>query len=693
VKVTFKATTDKDDENLTYNVYRSGTAQPIYTQVVRSRFWDIPTLTFSDTNLAPGSQAAYRVEASDGVVAVQSFWTPFITVASQHASYPDMVKGDGAGSYWRYEETSGTTAADSVGSNTGTYRTMTLGQPGMMPGTAAAGLATGSSSMVSTTLQTNPQTFSLESWIKTTTVLGGRIVGFGSSRTGTSGSFDRHIYMRNDGKVTFGVFSGSTVTVTSNAALNDGKWHHLVATMAPGRSELFVDGVSQGTNTPAAASVYNGYWRVGSDNLSGWPSRPTSGAMIGSIDEVAVYPVQLAQSDVQWHYSAGSANKPPVASFSSDCTALNCEYDARASSDPDGTVAGYAWNFGDGQTGTGATPSHTYGAGGTYQVRLTVTDNLGATAVVTNAVTVTAPNGTPVADMAVSCTGFACSYDGSGSSDADGTISSWAWDFGDGQTGTGKTTTHTYAAAGNYVVKLVVTDDKGGSGTASTNLTVTVAAAGTVLAKDTFARVLAQGLGSADVGGAWTISGSASRYSVSGGVGNWIMPAPGNAPAAYLKNVQAADTDLSFTVSLDKNATGGGVYLSAIGRSVVNQGEYRAKVRFTSTAKVYLAIVRLTAAGTETYLTAETPIAGLTGTNGEQVGVRIQVTGQGTTAIKSKVWAANGAEPAAWQLEVTDSTAGFQAPGYTGILAQLSGSATNAPVTARVSNYTLTTPR
>lgn len=692
-KVTFKATTDKDDENLTYNLYRSGTTQPIFTQVVRSRFWDIPTLTFTDTNLAPGSQVAYRVEASDGVVAVESFWTPYVTVSSQPASYADIVKGDGAGSYWRFEETSGTTAADSAGNNTGTYRTMRLGDPGILAGTLSAGLPASNSSVASSVQQINPQTFSLESWIKTTTTSGGRIVGFGSSRTNTSGNFDRHIYMRNDGKVMFGVWSGSAVSVTSNAALNDGKWHHLVATMAPGRSELFVDGVSQGTNTPVAASVYNGYWRVGADNLSGWPSRPTSAAMMGSIDEVAVYPVQLTQSDVQWHYSAGSANKPPVASFGSECTALTCEYDASASSDPDGTVAGYSWNFGDGQTGTGRTPSHTYGAGGTYQVLLTVTDNLGATAVVTNAVTVTAPNGMPVAAMTVSCTGFVCSYDGSGSSDQDGTIGTWAWEFGDGQTGTGQTTTHTYAAAGNYAVKLVVTDNRGGTGTASTNLSVSEAPAGTVLAKDTFARTLAQGLGTADVGGPWTISGSASRYSVSGGVGNWIMPAPGNAPAAYLKNVQAADTDLSFNVSLNKNATGGGVYVSAVGRSVVNQGDYRAKVRFISTGRVYLAIVKLTAAGVETYLTPETLIAGLTGTNGEQIGVRIQVTGQGTTAIKSKVWAASGAEPASWQLEVSDSTAGFQAPGYTGIMAQLSGSATNAPVTARVSNYTLTTPR
>ncbi|MGY1693261.1 PKD domain-containing protein, partial [Geodermatophilus sp. SYSU D01105] len=65
--------------------------------------------------------------------------------------------------------------------------------------------------------------------------------------------------------------------------------------------------------------------------------------------------------------------------------------DGSASADADGRVASYAWEFGDGGTGTGATASHTYAAAGTYQVKLTVTDEKGATGTVTRAVTVTAP--------------------------------------------------------------------------------------------------------------------------------------------------------------------------------------------------------------------------------------------------------------------------------------------------------------
>lgn len=692
VKVTVKATLDKDDENLTYKLYRAGTDAPISTQVVRSRFWDIPTVAFTDKNLEPGAQMAYRVEASDGVAAATSFWTPYITVASVSASYPDTVKADGAGSFWRFEETSGTTAADSAGKNTGTYRSMSLRGDGILAGSNSAGLTGSTSSMASSVLQVNPQTFSLETWIKTSTTSGGRIIGFGNSQAGTSSNYDRHIYMRNDGKVVFGVLTGSA-SVTSGAALNDGKWHHLVATMVPGRSELFVDGVSQGTNTPATAQLYNGYWRVGADNLNGWPNQPASAAMMGAVDEVAVYPERLSADDVRWHYSLGSANQSPAASFSSACTDLNCAFDGSASADPDGTIASFAWDFGDGQTATGATSSHDYAASGTYQVRLTVTDNLGATSSQTKSVVVTVPNKAPVAAMKASCEALTCSFYGSASSDPGGSVSSWLWDFGDGQTGTGLTATHAYATVGSHVVTLTVTDNEGASNAVSETVTTTKPPAGSVLAKDSFARTLTQGLGTADVGGNWAVSGSASRYSVSDLVGRWIMPAPGNAPAAYLNSVLAVDSDLSFNVSLDKDATGGGVYLAAVGRSVADQGQYRAKVRFTSAGKVYLAIVRTTATGSETYLTAETLIDGMAGTNSEQIGVRIQVIGQSPTVIKTKVWATTGPEPAGWQLEATDTTAGLQAPGSTGVAAVLSGLATNAPVTARISDFSLTAPR
>ena len=74
-----------------------------------------------------------------------------------------------------------------------------------------------------------------------------------------------------------------------------------------------------------------------------------------------------------------STNAPPTAAFTSSCTNLSCTFDASTSSDSDGTVASYAWAFGDGMSGTGVAPSRTYAKAGTYTVTLTVEDNGGAT--------------------------------------------------------------------------------------------------------------------------------------------------------------------------------------------------------------------------------------------------------------------------------------------------------------------------
>jgi PKD repeat protein len=77
------------------------------------------------------------------------------------------------------------------------------------------------------------------------------------------------------------------------------------------------------------------------------------------------------------------------------------------------------------------------------------------------------PDVPPTAAFTSNCDQLACGFNGSGSTDTDGTIGSYAWDFGDGSTGTGATPQHTYAAAGTYTVKLTVTDDRGGTGTTS----------------------------------------------------------------------------------------------------------------------------------------------------------------------------------------------------------------------------------
>ncbi len=73
------------------------------------------------------------------------------------------------------------------------------------------------------------------------------------------------------------------------------------------------------------------------------------------------------------------ANVPPSAHFTFSCTALTCSFEGGASSDPDGAIASYSWNFGDGTTGSGSPTNHDYVQPAGYLVTLIVTDNDGAT--------------------------------------------------------------------------------------------------------------------------------------------------------------------------------------------------------------------------------------------------------------------------------------------------------------------------
>ena len=88
-------------------------------------------------------------------------------------------------------------------------------------------------------------------------------------------------------------------------------------------------------------------------------------------------------------------DQPPVASFTSSCPAATCAFDASGSSDPDGSVVSYGWDFGDGGSATGVSALHAYVASGSYAVSLTVSDDLGATNVVTHQVSATAPANQP----------------------------------------------------------------------------------------------------------------------------------------------------------------------------------------------------------------------------------------------------------------------------------------------------------
>ena len=176
-------------------------------------------------------------------------------------------------------------------------------------------------------------------------------------------------------------------------------------------------------------------------------------------------------------------NELPVANPGGPYTGtvdIAVQLDGSTSSDPDGTIESYSWDFGNGTTGTGATPTATYTEAGTFNVTLTVTDDAGATnSASTTVEIVTAANESPVANPGGPYNGtvdVAVQFDGSASTDSDGTIESYSWDFGNGTTGTGATPTATYTEAGTFNVTLTVTDDAGATNSVSTTVVIVAAA-------------------------------------------------------------------------------------------------------------------------------------------------------------------------------------------------------------------------
>lgn len=169
-------------------------------------------------------------------------------------------------------------------------------------------------------------------------------------------------------------------------------------------------------------------------------------------------------------------NAPPVAAGSADPEETDRLTDVHftdASTDPDGQVVAWRWDFGDGTSSTEQNPTHRYTRLGTMKVSLEVTDNDGATA------------SAEVAKVKVKNIKPRPQLQGDGghgpdaaiiqanrvdpvqftdeSSDPDGTVEAWAWDFGDGATSTAQHPSHQYTQLGSFPAELTATDNDGDS--------------------------------------------------------------------------------------------------------------------------------------------------------------------------------------------------------------------------------------
>ncbi|MBC9227704.1 PKD domain-containing protein, partial [Aeromicrobium sp. zg-636] len=503
-----------DGQALFVDGVRVGTASATSAQAIRG-YWRIGGDSVSSwpgagSNYLNGTVSDVAVyDRALGRTEVDRHW-----VASGRTSQIPSAPADSYGKavfernpqlYWRLNEPSGTTAADAGADRfEGTYQqtggTIARNESGALTGTTNSSVRFSSSrmaifgwtnrqSIVSKRQIQSPSTFAIETWFKTTTSGGGKLVGFGSSSANTanaSSDNDRHIYMDSSGRVKFGVHNGSQQVLQSTGTYRDGAWHHVVAQQSATGMQLFVDGVQVAQNSVTTADTYNGYWRLGGDTP--WEGDPF---WVGSLDEVAVYDRPLTADEVRADYelaTTGSVNTAPKAAFTTDVDGLKVSFDGSGSRDAEGAIASYAWTFGDGATATSAKPTHTYASPGEYDVTLKVTDASGLVDEVTRSVRVLGPNAAPTAAFSASDQGRKLTVDASDSTDSDGSIESYAWDFGDGSTGTGRTAEHTYARDGEFDVTLTVTDDRGGSDQAVRKVTIAVPnvapVAGFAVAKD-----------------------------------------------------------------------------------------------------------------------------------------------------------------------------------------------------------------
>jgi large repetitive protein len=203
---------------------------------------------------------------------------------------------------------------------------------------------------------------------------------------------------------------------------------------------------------------------------------------------------------------------------------------------------------------------------------------------------------------------------------------------------------------------------------------------------DSFTRTVSSGFGTADVGGAWSVTGTATRFAVASGVGT-MSAAPGTTVRADLLGVQLTSTDVSSTISVNAAPSGGGVYVALVGRRVSSTTDYRLKVRLQAGGAVTAQLVRVSG-GVETAVQTVTTVPGLTYAAGDELRLRLVVTGVGTTTLQAKVWKDGTAEPAAWLLQSTDTTAALQAAGSVGYWYYLSSSSTTNPTVLSVDDLT-----
>lgn len=308
VQVRWRTSFDPDDSKITYKIYRNGATTPIQTMTADSLEFERRQASWVDTTVVAGQTYTYRVSATDGAGnASAKSAAVSVTVPTAVEPYPTQVRADGASLYWRYDDVVSPYVADS--SNGGETSGIQVNAPALRQTPGAVGGSSTAMGFNGTDQQvygdhrqTVGPSYSLETWFKTSSTRGGKLIGFGGSTSQVSSSYDKHLYLTDEGRVVVGVYPGAVYTLSTSERYNDNQWHHVVATQGPAGLKLYVDGVLKGTLNVVGHYGHTGYWHVGADNLGGWPFRPSSDWFAGQIDETAVYPTALTAAQIKNHY-------------------------------------------------------------------------------------------------------------------------------------------------------------------------------------------------------------------------------------------------------------------------------------------------------------------------------------------------------------------------------------------------------
>jgi len=304
-RVAIPANLDRDNTRLSYAIYRSDAANPVYQTEIDSYPWSRPTLTFLDTGLTPGYTYSYTVVARDpdGNRAISS--SASVTISSDYSTaYTQQMLADGAILLWQLGD--GTVVGDLLGTDGGVAGVGVTAVASGVSGAAAKFSGTSVGVMASRVEQLSPDSFTAEIWFSTTSKKGGRLFGFSSAQAGTSSLSGRHLYLSNSGKLSFGMTQNHKRRVlTSKRTYRDGKWHQAAVTSGPAGTTLYVDGALIASSAAMLdAEDYYGYWRLGGDATRAWSGRGSSDNYAGNLDAFSVYGNVLTLAQVKAHYAS-----------------------------------------------------------------------------------------------------------------------------------------------------------------------------------------------------------------------------------------------------------------------------------------------------------------------------------------------------------------------------------------------------